>query len=162
MSENKTRTRHTVLTSISCDFYQSPRPMGGNDICKCCQLGVKEGGMGGVGGGWFCQCTVGHGEEERRRSSISPFVFPVLCASATAPQRLIISRSSQLNSGKGGKTKKRTTPKEPQELGYRTTSSASATHLPNKQTNKILPLPLPSSHHRQTSLCRFCFCLLSF
>lgn len=62
----------------------------------------------------------------------------------------------------GEKTKKKP-PEEPHELGYRTTSSASATHLPNKQTNKqILPLPFPSSHHGQTSLCRFCFYLLFF
>lgn len=115
--------------------------MGGNDICKRCQLGVKEGGMGGVGGGWFCLCTVGHGEEERRRSSISPFVFWVLCASATAPQRLNISRSSELNSGKVGKKTKKKPPEEPHELAYRTTSSASATHLPNKQTNKLCHSP---------------------
>lgn len=119
--------------------------------------------MGGVGGGWICVCTVGHGEEERRRSSISSFVFWVLCASATAPQRLFISRSSELNSGQVGKKQRKKPPEEPHELGYRATSSASATHLPNKQTNKqILPLPFPSLHHGQTSFCHFCFYLLFF
>lgn len=137
--------------------------MGGNDICKCCQLGVKEGGMGGVGGGWFCQCTLGHGEEERRRSSISPFVFWVLCASSTAPQRLIISRSSPLNSGKGEISKEK-------NHADGTTGAGLQDHLlgisnaPAKQTNKarFCPSPFPSSQHGQTSLCRFCFCLLSF
>lgn len=61
----------------------------------------------------------------------------------------------------GEKTKKNP-PEEPHELGYRTTSSA-ISNTPAKQTNKkILPLPFPSSHHGQTSLCCFCFYLLFF
>lgn len=40
----------------------------------------------------------------------------------------------------GEKTKKKP-PEEPHELAYRTTSSASATHLPNKQTKKFCPSP---------------------